>query len=145
MSSITGAEDQFFGDSAYSEDFAESTRRPSDLISSSEDTDGHIVVFIKRKIIKEHAILSKRQRIAEAAAKDDETGSEDDSDSFMQSIGLIRSSKKASKKPATKPSSKKKWQCHICQSSGPETRGKCDCCGKFVHKICRSYGLCVKK
>ena len=140
MSSIDLAEGGNRHDSANSLNL-ESTRRPdSYYIESTSESDTGITMFVKRKT-KPNTItnqpFTKRRRLAEAAAL--ETSMDD---SFMNERPDSLKKKKMIKKKANKKTAKKTtWTCHVCGSAGPEARARC-ACGKFIHKECKTYGVC---
>ena len=78
-----------------------------------------------------HQPFSKKRRLAEAAAL--ETSMEE---SFMN-----EQPEKKKKKTTKKAVKKTAWTCHVCGSSGPQPRARCTC-GKFIHKDCKTFGVC---
>ena len=82
--------------------------------------------------------FSKKRRLAEAAAL--ETSLDD---SFMNNrpASLKKKRKTTKKKTAKKIVKKTTLQCHVRGSATSQPRARCYC-GKFIHKDCKTYGVC---
>ena len=124
-------------DSANSLNF-ESTRRPeSYFIDSTSESDSGFTITVKRNTNQPNQPpnqpFSKKRRLAEAAAL--ETSMEE---SFMNEHPEKKKKKTKTIKTAAKKTS---WTCHVCGSGGPEARARCTC-GKYIHKDCKTYGVC---
>ena len=131
-------------DSANSINF-ESTRRPeSYFIESTSESDSNFSITIKRKTNintnqpnQSNQPFSKKRMLVEAAAL--ETSMED---SFMNDhLDSLDRKKKTVRKTVKKTVKKTTWTCHMCGSADPQARARC-ACGKYIHKDCKTYGVC---
>ena len=120
----------------------ESTRRLDYYVESTSESDTGITMLVKRKTnpnpnTNTNQPFTKRRRLAEAAAL--ETSMDD---SFMNERPESLNKKMMIKKKNNKKTAKKTtWTCHVCKSAGPQSRARC-ACGKFIHKDCKTYGMC---